>query len=85
MSRRGKGETNYDLQIADVLPLVALDERVAIVSTTGVGKTYAAKSRVKRLLEAGAQVCVVDPLGVWRTVLDLRDQVATELPKGFGR
>jgi hypothetical protein len=53
------------LQIADVLPLAALDERVAIVGTSGAGKTYAAKSWVERLLEAGVRVCVVDPLGVW--------------------
>jgi hypothetical protein len=53
------------LQIADVLPLAALDERVAIVGTSGAGKTYAAKSWVERLLEAGVRVCVVDPPGVW--------------------
>jgi hypothetical protein len=51
--------------VADVLPRVVLDERVAIVGTSGAGKTYAAKSRVERLPEAGARVCVVDPLGVW--------------------
>jgi hypothetical protein len=65
MSRRDKDEANRDLQIADVLPLAALDERVAIVGTSGAGKTYAAKSWVERLLEAGVRVCVVDPLGVW--------------------
>ena len=65
MSRRSKDQTNHDLQIADILPLTALDEHVAIVSTSGAGKTYAAKSWVERLLEAGARVCVVDPLGVW--------------------
>jgi DNA helicase HerA-like ATPase len=64
MSRRSKDEANHDLQIADILPLAALDERVAIVGTSGAGKTYAAKSWVERLLEAGARVCVVDPLGV---------------------
>jgi uncharacterized protein len=65
MSRRGKDEANHDLQITDVLPLAALDERVAIVGTSGAGKTYAAKSWVERLLAAGMRVCVVDPLGVW--------------------
>jgi hypothetical protein len=65
MSHRGKDEANHDLQIADVLPLAALDERVAIVGTSGAGKTYAAKSWVERLLAAGVRVCVVDPLGVW--------------------
>jgi uncharacterized protein len=65
VSHRGKDEANHDLQIADVLPLAALDERVAIVGTSGAGKTYAAKSWVERLLAAGVRVCVVDPLGVW--------------------
>ncbi len=65
MSRRGKDKANHDLQIADILPLAALDKHVAIVGASGAGKTYAAKSRVERLLEAGARVCVVDPLGVW--------------------
>jgi hypothetical protein len=35
MSRRGKDEANPDPQIADVLPLAALDERVAIVGASG--------------------------------------------------
>ena len=48
-----------------MLPAVALDERVAIVGTSGSGKTYAAKGWVERLLDTGARVCVVDPLGVW--------------------
>jgi len=64
MSRRSNDEANHDLRIADILPLAALDERVAIVGTSGAGKTYAAKSWVERLLEADARVCVVDPLGV---------------------
>jgi hypothetical protein len=64
MSRRDEGEV-HDPRIADVLPFAALDERVAIVGTSGSGKTYAAKGWVERLLEAGVRVCVVDPLGVW--------------------
>jgi DNA helicase HerA-like ATPase len=47
------------------LPAAALDERIAIVGTSGSGKTYAAKGLVERLLETGARVAVVDPLGVW--------------------
>lgn len=47
------------------LPLDALDERLAFVGTSGTGKTYAAKGFVERLLAQGAQVCIVDPLGVW--------------------
>ncbi len=34
-------------------------------SAPGSGKTYAAKGFVERLLETGARVVVVDPLGVW--------------------
>lgn len=52
-------------RIAGVLPVAALDGRLAIVGTSGSGKTYAAKGLVERLLDEGARVCVVDPLGVW--------------------
>ena len=52
-------------RIAGVLPATALDERLAIVGTSGSGKTYAAKGLVELLLDEGARVCVVDPLGVW--------------------
>ncbi len=47
------------------LPADALDDRIAIVGTAGSGKTYAAKGFVERLLETGARVAIVDPLGVW--------------------
>jgi uncharacterized protein DUF87 len=53
----------------DVLPAAvsaaALDDRIAIVGTAGSGKTYAAKGFVERLLDSGARVAIVDPLGVW--------------------
>jgi hypothetical protein len=52
-------------RIASVLPVAALDERLAVVGTSGSGKTYATKGLVERLMQAGARVCVVDPLGVW--------------------
>ena len=52
-------------RVAGALPLAALDDRLAIVGTSGSGKTYAAKGLVERLLDRGARVCVVDPLGVW--------------------
>ena len=47
------------------LPAEALDDRIAIVGTAGSGKTYAAKGFVEQLLERGARVAIVDPLGVW--------------------
>ena len=55
------------------LPVTALDQRIAIVGTSGSGKTYAAKGLVERLLDEGARVCVVDPLGVWWGLRDLAD------------
>ncbi len=59
------GDAHGSDRIAGVLPLSALDERVAIVGTSGSGKTYAAKGLVERLMDRGGRVCVVDPLGVW--------------------
>jgi len=59
------GATRHSGKIAGVLPPSALDERVAIVGTSGSGKTYAAKGLVERLVDRGGRVCVVDPLGVW--------------------
>jgi hypothetical protein len=47
------------------LPADALDDRIAIVVTAGSGKTYEAKGFVERLLDIGARVAIVDPLGVW--------------------
>ena len=54
-----------DWSVAGALSAAALDERVAIVGTSGSGETYAAKGWVEMLLDAGARVCVVDPLGAW--------------------
>ncbi len=52
-------------RILGVLPPSALDERLAIVGTSGSGKTYAAKGLIERVMAGGGRVCVVDPLGVW--------------------
>ena len=62
------------------LPLEALDERIAIVGTAGSGKTYAAKGFVERLLETGAHVTIVDPLGVWWGLRASADGVAPGYP-----
>ena len=61
----GGGDDHPGERIAGVLPVAALDERLTIVGTSGSGKTYAAKGLVERLMEGGARVCIVDPLGVW--------------------
>ncbi len=60
----GKDTAHAD-RIAGVLPASALDERLAIVGTSGSGKTYAAKGLLERVMDDGGRVCVVDPLGVW--------------------
>jgi DNA helicase HerA-like ATPase len=82
MSCRTKDEANHDLQIADILPLAALDERVAVFGASGAGKTYAAKSWVERSLEAGARVCVVDPLRVWWGLRASADENLAEVAIG---
>ncbi len=48
-----------------MLPLSATDDRLAIVGTSGSGKTYAAKDLAERLMQGGGRLCIVDPLGVW--------------------
>jgi len=52
-------------RIIGILSPSALDERLAIVGTSGSGKTYAAKGLIERVMAGGGRVCVVDPLGVW--------------------
>lgn len=47
------------------IPDAALDDRLAIVGTSGSGKTYAAGTAVERLLSTGARVGIIDPLDVW--------------------
>ena len=57
--------TTFADPIAEVLPFSALDERLAIVGTSGSGKTYAARGLLERVMAGGGRVCVVDPLGAW--------------------
>jgi hypothetical protein len=47
------------------IPDAALDDRLGWIGTSGSGKTYNAGRGVERLLETGARVVIVDPLGVW--------------------
>lgn len=46
------------------IPSTLLDSRVAIVGTSGSGKTHTALGMAELLLEDGARVCMVDALGV---------------------
>lgn len=80
MGGRDGGAEGAGERIAGVLPPSALDERLAIVGVSGSGKTYAAKGLVERLVDAGARVCVVDPLGVWWGLRAGADGSAPGLP-----
>jgi DNA helicase HerA-like ATPase len=54
-------QISNDLQ----LPAEAVTETFAILAKRGAGKTYTAAVMVEELLQAGLQVVVVDPVGVW--------------------
>jgi len=75
----GKDTAHAD-RIAGVLPVSALDERLAIVGTSGSGKTYAAKGLLERVMAGGGRVCVVDPLGVWWGLRAAPDGAAPPFP-----
>lgn len=47
------------------LPLDAATQKLAFLARSGAGKTYGAGKFVEGLVAAGAQVVVVDPVGVW--------------------
>lgn len=69
-----------DDHLPSALPVDALDDRIAIVGTAGSGKTYAAKGFVEGLLEAGARIAIVDPLGVWSGLRASADGTAPGYP-----
>jgi DNA helicase HerA-like ATPase len=66
--------------VRELLSLDALDERIAIVGTSGSGKTYAAKGFVERLLNHGTRMAIVDPLGVWWGLRASADAAAAGYP-----
>jgi hypothetical protein len=47
------------------LPLDCVTQKLAFLGRTGSGKTYGAKRMVEQMLRAGAQVIILDPVGVW--------------------
>lgn len=48
------------------LPVKAVTEKMGWLGVTGSGKTYGATKAAELMLEAGAQICSIDPVGVWR-------------------
>jgi uncharacterized protein len=61
------------------LPLDAVTQTFAFLARKGAGKTYAAMKLCEQMLEKQAQVCALDPVGVW---YGLR-QTANGKDKGF--
>src|SRR5437867_6742954 len=47
------------------LPLDAITQKFAFLGRSGAGKTYGAGKFVEELLDAGAQVLILDPVGNW--------------------
>lgn len=47
------------------LPLDAVTQKLGFMGRTGSGKSYAATKTAEQMLEAGAQVVALDPVGVW--------------------
>ncbi|MEL6100501.1 MAG: helicase HerA-like domain-containing protein [Pseudomonadota bacterium] len=47
------------------IPDEAMNAHIAILGTTGGGKSYTARGLVERLLDAERRVCILDPVGVW--------------------
>lgn len=55
------------------VPLEAVTQKWAFLARSGAGKTYAAGKLVEEMIQARAQVVIVDPVGVWwglRTAAD---------------
>lgn len=50
------------------LPLDTVTEKLCWLGRTGSGKTYGAMKLAELMLEAGAQVGALDPVGVWRAL-----------------
>jgi len=55
------------LRIADglSLPIETVTEKLAFLGRTGSGKTYAAMKLAELMLDAGAQIVCLDPVGAW--------------------
>lgn len=47
------------------LPASAIADTIAFVGTRGTGKSYAAGKMVETFVDGGAQVVVIDPVGIW--------------------
>lgn len=55
------------IKLADdlILPIQAVTQKFAFLGRTGSGKTYGASKMAEEMLFHGAQIIVIDPMGVW--------------------
>lgn len=65
LGRAGTASEEKPTASGTPIPIGALEQHVAIVGRTGSGKSYTARGAVEGLLDAGRQVVVLDPTGVW--------------------
>jgi uncharacterized protein len=47
------------------LPIDAVTQKLAMLGRTGSGKSYAATKLAEEMLDAGAQIVALDPVGIW--------------------
>jgi hypothetical protein len=65
----GKSGTNDLVLSADLrLPLRVVTEKLAWIGRTGSGKSYGALKAAELMLDAGAQIGAIDPVGIWRAL-----------------
>jgi hypothetical protein len=62
------------------LPLDAVTERLGWLGQSGSGKTYGAMRLAELMLEAGAQIVALDPVGVWKGLRTSADGKAPGFP-----
>lgn len=65
------------------LPKDAITQKLAFLGRTGSGKTYAATKLAEEMLAVGAQIIVLDPVGVWyglRLASNGRDPSGIDIP-----
>lgn len=55
------------------LPINAVTQKFAILGTSGGGKSYTAQKLAELMLDAGAQIVAVDPVGIWWSLRLLAD------------
>ena len=70
------------LQLAPdfVLPRIAVRKRMAIIASTGAGKSYLSMVMIERIVEDGLPVVVIDPLGVYWGLRSSADGMGEGLP-----